>query len=125
MPPPSQEITPAQEVCPVCHQSILPQWYFCPNCGRKLTDAPLSTSPFTQAWIYAFSLILPMICYLLITKWPGITYARSKDETTRNIGIVACVLLALSSIVTFYLAWEWTQEAIQSSVNQINADMSI
>jgi hypothetical protein len=77
------------------------------------------------AWIYAFSIILPMICYLLITKWPGIAYARSRDEKTRNIGIVACLLLGLSTVVTFYFAYVWTQEAVQQSVSQINADMSI
>jgi hypothetical protein len=111
--------------CPVCHQSVLPEYYFCPNCGAKLHEAPLSTSPLTQAWIYAFSIILPVICYLLITKWPGIAYARSRDEKTRNVGIVACLLLAFSTIVTFYLAYAETQQVIQASVNSINADMSI
>ena len=114
-----------QSVCPTCHQGILPGWYFCPNCGAKLNAPPLSVSALTQTGIYAFSIILPMICYLLITKWPGITYARSKDQKVRQVGVIACILLALSSAVTFYYAYVWTQDAIQESVNQINADMSM
>jgi hypothetical protein len=112
------------EVCSYCHQPLKPEYYFCPNCGKKVHEPPLSTTPLMQLGIYAFSIILPMICYLAISKWPGITYLRSKDEKVRQVGIIACVLLALSTVVTIWYAYVWTQDAIQSSVNQINADMS-
>ena len=111
-------------VCPYCHQPVLPTYYFCPNCGTKLTSAPLSTTPATQAWIYAFSAILPMILFIYVTKWPGITYYKSGDPKTKQIGTIAIAILAASTLLTIWLAYVWTTEAIQSSVNSINADMS-
>lgn len=111
-------------VCPYCHQPILPTYYFCPNCGMKLSEANLSITPTTQAWIYIFSIILPMFCYLFIAKWPGWKYYKSRDPQVRQVGINAIVLLILSTIITFWLATIWVNDAIQSSVNSINADMS-
>jgi hypothetical protein len=115
----------ALPACPICHQRALPQWYFCPNCGAALISAPLSTSVGTQIGIYAFSIILPVMCFLFITKWPGMKYFRSEDEKAKTIGTVAWTLLILSTLVTIWYAYVWTQEAIQSATASINADMSI
>jgi hypothetical protein len=111
-------------VCPYCHQPVSPQFYYCPNCGNKLNTAPLSTTPLTQAWIYAFSIILPFICFLAISKWPAVKYYRSKDPKAKTIGIVACVLMLLSTIIMCWLAYVWTTNYIQETVNGINADIS-
>lgn len=111
-------------ICSVCHQPLLPSYYFCPNCGTKINQAPLSTSVATQIGIYAFSIALPWILYIMISKWPALKYAKSKDPKTRQIGIIAIALLVLSTILTIYLAYVWTQSAIQSSVNSINTDLS-
>ena len=111
-------------VCTVCHQPILPQYYFCPNCGTKLNSAPLSTTTATQAWIYAFSIILPMICFIFVTRWPGVKYFKSNDPKAKQIGEIAWALIILSTIVTIWLAIVWTQEYINSTVNSINTDMS-
>ena len=108
--------------CPVCHQPILPQYFFCPNCGAKINSAPLSTTSGTQAWIYAFSIILPMICFIFVTKWPGMKYYKSNDLKTHRIGQIAWVLLILSTILTIWLVYIWTQQMIQSSINSINTD---
>ena len=116
---------PLPGTCPVCHQPVSPEQYFCANCGAKLHAPPLSTTPLTQLGIYAFSIILPMLCFLFITKWPGLTYLRSKDEKVRRVGVIACTLLILSTIVTIYYIYVWTQDAIQQSVNDINQEMSI
>ena len=114
---------PIPNICPNCHQPILPQYYFCPNCGTKLNLAPLSTTAQTQVWIYFFSIILPMICFLFVGKWPGAKYYKSSDPKTKQIGFVAWTLLVLSTIITIFLAIKLTQETIQSSVNSINTDM--
>jgi hypothetical protein len=111
-------------VCPYCHQPVLPTYYFCPNCGTKLNLAPLSTSVGTQAWIYAFSAILPMILFIMVSKWPGITYYKSSDQKAKSIGTIAIIILTASTLITIWLGYVWTMEAIQSSVNSINADMS-
>jgi hypothetical protein len=108
--------------CPVCHQPILPQYYFCPNCGTKLNQAPLSTTTLDQIKLYAFSIVLPMICFLFVTKWSGTKYIKSQDPKTKQIGQIAWALLIISTIFTIYLAYVWTEKAIQSSVNSINSD---
>ncbi|HUO56158.1 MAG TPA: zinc ribbon domain-containing protein [Candidatus Paceibacterota bacterium] len=113
-----------QNICPYCHQPILPTYYFCPNCGVKLSEAHLSTSISTQIMIYAFSIILPSLCYLLISKWPGWKYYKSKEAKVHQIGIVAITLLVLSSIVTFWLIYVWITDAIQSSLNGLNTDLN-
>ena len=116
---------PVSGLCPVCHQPILPQYYFCPNCGAKINSAPLSTTTGTQFWIYAFSIILPMICFIFVTKWPGMKYYKSKDQKTHQVGQVAWTLLIISTIVTIWLAFVLTQAMIQSSVNSINTDFGM
>jgi heme/copper-type cytochrome/quinol oxidase subunit 2 len=111
--------------CAVCHQPILPTYYFCPNCGTKIDEAPLSVSVGTQAWIYAFSIILPMILFLFITRWPGVKYFKSNDPKIHHIGQIAWVLLIASTVVTIWLAYVWTQSMIQSSINSINTDFGL
>src|ERR1035437_3059110 len=103
-------------ICSVCHQPILPQYYFCPNCGTKLNQAPLSTTIQTQAWIYAFSIILPMILFIFVTKWPGMKYFKSNDPKAKQIGQIAWGLLILSTIIVIWLAYVWTQKTIQSTI---------
>jgi len=111
-------------VCPVCHQPVSPSYYFCPNCGAKVHEPALSTTPLMQLGIYAFSIILPMICYLLITKWPGITYLRSNDQKAKQVGAIACGLLFLSTVGTFYYGYVWTEQALQQATAQLNQQNS-
>ena len=115
----------APAVCSVCHQPVSPQFYFCPNCGTKLNTAPLSVTPETQFGLYAFSIILPWICFIMITRWQGITYVRSSDPKTRQIGIIACVLLAASTFLTFWIAYVTLVNMVQSQIASVNSDMSI
>ncbi len=109
-------------LCQFCHQPILPQYYFCPNCGVKLAAAPLSTTLPTQIGIYAHSIILPMVLFISVSKWQGIKYFKSSDQKTKKIGQIAWALLILSTIVTIWLGYALTQKMIQSSVESINRD---
>jgi hypothetical protein len=117
-------INPAINACPVCHQPVPSLYYFCPNCGAKVNVAPLSTTSGTQAWIYLFSIILPLICFIFVTKWPGIKYYKSNDPKTHRIGQIAWVLLILSTLLTIWLAYVWTMQLIQSQIQSINTDFS-
>ena len=109
-------------ICPVCHQPVLSQYYFCPNCGAKVKEAPLSTTIKTQAWVYALSIILPMICFIFVTRWPGVKYLKSNNPKAKQIGIIAWVLIVLSTIFVIWFVYTWTQKTIQSSIDSINAD---
>jgi Double zinc ribbon len=110
---------PALMLCPQCHQPVTPADYFCPNCGKKLSEPPLSTSIGTQAWIYIFSAVLPIICYLAISYWPAIKYFKSADPQAKQIGMIAIAILTISSIITFWLGIVWIQQTIQSSINSV------
>lgn len=109
----------ALPVCPVCHQAVQPEFYFCPNCGKSLHEKPLSTSWGTQAWIYALSVVMPWLAFLVLSYWPGIKYMRSDNEGAKQIGVIATVLMAISTIVMMWLLIVWTQAYVQYSVNSI------
>ena len=113
-----------ENICPVCHLPILSQYYFCPNCGVKLNSAPLSTTIQTQIGIYAFSIVLPMLCFIFAKKWPGIKYFKSNDPKAKKIGQIAWILIILSTIATIWFAVVFTQRAVKSSVDSINSDLS-
>jgi len=78
----------------------------------------------TQAGIYLFSVILPMICFIFVTKWQGVKYFKSKDPKAKQIGEIAWTLIIVSTLLTVWLAYFFTQEAIQATEASINADMS-
>lgn len=110
---------PAFSVCPMCHQPIQLEWYFCPNCGKALKEKPLSTSYGTQAWIYALSIAMPWLAFLTLGYWPGVKYLRSKDENAKQIGIIACILVGVSTVIMVWLLVVWTQQLVQSSLNDV------
>lgn len=136
--PPITEIAPQNNIqsqspveqkvpgtCPVCHLPVQSSYYFCPNCGAKLNMAPLSITSATQAWIYALSFILPWTVFIFIKWWPGIKYAKSHDPKTKQIGQIAWAILIISTLVTIWFAYVWTQNTIKSTINSINSDMSL
>jgi hypothetical protein len=108
-------------ICPRCHFVVKPEYYYCPNCGAKLTEPPLGVGLVDQLLLYAFSLVLPWIAYLAITKWQGIKYLRAPSGQAKQIGLIALGLLVVSSIVMFWLTTLWIQGYIQSSLNDVNS----
>ena len=121
---PFAEVAPAAAACPVCHLPVRPEWYFCPNCGTNLHPAPLSTSLESQLFLYAHSIVLPMLLFLSITRWKGYTYFKSEDSQEKQIGSIAIILLVLSTVVVFWYSYVWTVDYIQQSINSVNADMN-
>jgi len=121
VPAPSQAVTsqppPIQAVCPQCHQPVKSEYYFCPNCGKKLSEPGLPTSFGAQVMLYAFSIVLPVMCYLAVSYWQGIKYARSADPKAQEIGWIAIALLALSTIITFWITTVWISGFIQSQTS--------
>jgi hypothetical protein len=107
-------------ICPQCHFPVKPEYYFCPNCGKNLRTPALGTDLMDQILLYGFSIILPWIAYLAITKWQGIKYLRSPDERAKQMGMIALALIIISSIIAFWLTYVWIQGYIQSSLNDVN-----
>ncbi|MEI6396715.1 MAG: hypothetical protein WCO48_01410 [Candidatus Taylorbacteria bacterium] len=109
--------------CPVCHQPILPQYYFCPNCGHGLQERPLSTSFWSQVGLYLFSIILPSICFIMVTRWKGLKYIRSGDKKSKSIGVIALTLLILSTVFTYWFAVVWTRNIVQTAIDNASLDL--
>lgn len=111
-------------LCGTCHQKIFPEYYFCPNCGTKIHEPPLSTTPSTQLSLYAFSLILPAICFLFVNKWKGIKYLESQDKQARTVGIIASCILIISTVLTFWYAYTVTQKILGQALQGVNLENS-
>ena len=88
-----------QKICPACHLSLSESFYFCPNCGKKIKEPPVSTTVGKQVGIYAMSILLPPL-----GLWPGIKYLLQKDQKAKTIGIIAIVLTTFSTIITSWIA---------------------
>ena len=112
---------PLPTICSLCHYSLLPEYYFCPNCGTKVII--LSTSVFAQIKLYTLSISLPLIAFLAIGSWYGLRYARSDDTKTKVIGTVACLLLALSTFLSIWYTVVIIRETILSATTSIDTLM--
>ncbi len=119
---PSTQIESSPSLCITCHQPLLPQYYFCPNCGTKIHEPPLTTSFNAQIWLYAFSVILPVICFLFVTKWKGLRYLQSTDPKAKTIGATASMLLAVSTVLTFWYAYIYTQKMLEAILQGAGLD---
>ena len=89
-----------QLFCPVCHQPIKPEYYFCPNCGTNLKETLGGISVWTQVGIYFISVFLPPLGF-----WPGVKYFMKQNPQAKKIGIIAIGLTLLSSIITIWLIY--------------------
>lgn len=119
----TEVIEQTHALCATCHTELLSTYYFCPNCGTVAHEPPLSTSIWTQTQLYMFSIVLPMICFLTISKWKGIKYLRSEEKEARVVGVIACLLLVVSTIYTIYFTITATEKIIQSSTKNINLEI--
>jgi hypothetical protein len=109
-------------LCPQCHLPVKPEYYYCPNCGKNLREAVplLPTDMLSQILLYGFSIVLPIIFYLAITKWQGIKYIRSSDPKAKQMGYIALALLIISSVIFFWWSIVQLQGYVQSSLNDVN-----
>jgi len=101
--------------CSKCKYIISDSFYFCPNCGKKLKEPPVSTTVLRQIYIYSLSILLPPL-----GLWPAVKYLRQKDRKAKIIGIVAIILTIISSIITTYL----TINILNSEITAINNSQS-
>ena len=116
---PEQKDVATLEKCSVCHQALLPTYYFCPNCGNKVAEQPLSVSLWSQTQLYMFSAILPLICFLTIGRWKGFRYATSQDKEARTVGIIATSILIISTVLTVWFTVVATQQIIKTMTSNL------
>lgn len=88
------------QFCPVCHFPVTETSYFCPNCGKKIKEPPVSVTIGKQISIYAISILLPPLGF-----WPGIKYVMQEDQKAKTVGLIAIVLTIISTILTLWLSF--------------------
>ncbi|MBU6500690.1 MAG: zinc ribbon domain-containing protein [Patescibacteria group bacterium] len=107
-------------LCPQCHQLVKPEFYFCPNCGENLRKTPLSTSVGTQIWMYFLSIIMPWVAFIFIGYWHGLKYLRSQDTKTKQIGLIATIILVASTLFAIWISIVWVQNILQTTMSDLN-----
>jgi hypothetical protein len=85
-----------QQLCRFCNSPVSSNFFFCPTCGKKLHEPPITIAK--QISVYAISILFPPL-----GLWPGIRYVMQKDEKTRTVGIIAIILTIVSTIITIWL----------------------
>ena len=86
------------QICPHCETVCPSANYFCPNCGKKLKDKPLSTSAAKQIAVYLISFFLPPF-----GLGSGIKYLKQEDGKSKAIGGVAILLTIMAIIITILI----------------------
>jgi hypothetical protein len=99
------------EVCPICHQPVLAEYFFCPNCGHNLKEKQIPISIIVQVGLYALAIFLPPL-----GLWPGIKYMMKNTKQAKWVGGVTIVLTILSSFFTIY----YTLTIFNTYIGQIN-----
>lgn len=93
-------------ICPHCKAPAHDTDYFCPACGKKLKDPPLSTTLMRQLVVYAIAIFLPPFGLI-----PAIKYLRGDSQKAKTIGVVAILLTVVVIFLTVVLTMQVISEA--------------
>jgi uncharacterized membrane protein YqaE (UPF0057 family) len=102
-----------QTNCKFCGQAVFTNYYFCPYCGKKIIEPPITT--LKEISVYLLSVFLPPL-----GLWPGIKYLSQKNEKAKRVGLIAIILTIISTIITI-----WISIGLLGSLTQsLNAQMN-
>lgn len=102
-------------MCPYCKGNISITDFFCPNCGKKLKEKPLSTTLISQLLVYLLSAFLPPLGI-----WPAVKYLRQSDEKSKRIGLAAIFLTIISIVITIWAAAGFINSFSKEFGSQLN-----
>jgi hypothetical protein len=101
-------------ICPFCHFTLNETFYFCPNCGKKINEPPITI--LKEISVYLISILLPPL-----GLWPGIKYLFSKNARTKRAGMIAIALTIISTVITLWLSvalFNNLSKSVNSQMNQ-------
>ncbi|MFI5265711.1 MAG: zinc ribbon domain-containing protein [Candidatus Levyibacteriota bacterium] len=93
-------------ICPHCKNKASDADFFCPSCGKKLKDPPLSTGIGKQISIYLIAILLPPFGLI-----PAVKYLKGGNQKAKMIGLTALVLTIVTILVTILLTLQVVSEA--------------
>ncbi len=112
--PPLQTNTrPETRQCQFCGQIVASNYYYCPYCGKKLIQPPITT--LAEIGIYLFSLLLPPL-----GLWPAIRYLSQKNPRAKRVGTIALALTVIASVITIWISIVSFNSIIKTINTQLN-----
>jgi len=94
----TQNTSSSTTPCPFCRVQIDAIDYYCPNCGKKVREKPLSTGIGRQVIVYAVSLLLPPFGLVWVPRYWKISGSGKK------IALAIIVLTVISLVVSIWIA---------------------
>ena len=103
-----------QAICTRCQGNVSSSDYFCPSCGKKLKEKPLSTGILKQVLIYSLSFFLPPLGI-----WPAVKYLKQPDQKSKNVGLITLILTIISIGITIYISISLLNSYSKDLSNQV------
>lgn len=100
------------DICSVCHQTILPEYYFCPNCGNNLKEILKPVPIINQIGLYLLAILLPPL-----GLWPGIKYLMKKGKQPKWVGAITIVLTLISTVLVIMFTFKFLNDYL-SQISQ-------
>jgi len=104
---------PTQTICPSCHASVSATENFCPHCGKKLKEPPVSTSIGRQIFVYSISFFLAPFGLGYAYK-----YLKQPDPKAKRVGIIVILLTILAIAIMIWSTYAFTKWEYQG-INSI------
>lgn len=101
--------------CPFCLAPIDPTAYFCPKCGKKVREKPISTGISAQVVVYLVSIFLTP--FSLALTW---RYLKNPDPLAKRIGIISLILSLSALLIGIWTSIVFTQSLNQQINSQLN-----
>jgi uncharacterized membrane protein YqaE (UPF0057 family) len=104
-----------QQSCRFCGFPVSENFYFCPGCGKKLIEPPITL--LKTLGVYAISIFLPPFGLV-----PAVKYLLQNNPKSKKVGIVAIILTIISTIIAVWLTMGLINQMNQSIMQQANLD---
>ena len=80
--------------CPNCKNQIDPNVFYCPICGKKIKEPPVSTGFWPILGLFLFCILLPPLNIPLSFK-----YLRAADTKAKTLGWISLFVMAAALAV--------------------------
>lgn len=104
-------------ICKSCQNPVSETYYFCPYCGKKRKEPPLSTSAGKQMGLYFMAVFFPYFAFL-----PGIRYVRQPGEKAKAVGVIVLLTAGISLMSEVYFMYVFYNQFGQILINSLSVD---
>ena len=101
--------------CPNCHNPIEKAVFYCPICGKKVKEKPVSTGFWPVFGLFTLSVLLPPLNIPLSFK-----YLRSTDPKAKTFGWVSIALMTSALIIITI----WSIKIVNEVNRQVEVEMA-